>query len=318
MRVVAESTQPAARSGRWGGVRFPILLAGFLVTGSSGAQPAGFQATYSKGVKLENKGQLTDALAEFESIPAEKRDVNTRLHIAGCKEKLHRFLAARDEYEALRRDPKSDPATVDTAAAALSDLVPRIPIVRLSVSGPGVEIRLDDKVVVAGDLRADPGPHSIVATRGDAVVFERKLELAESSTTAVHVDAPAAVSAPSPKPAPLPVVAQAPPSRITGLPFYVGGGVALLAASGAYLLSTSAARRVDERCKEQLSFDCDEEAAGAASIRTWQTVSVVSAGLGVVAIGVGLAIDLSRPTTKQTASVRVQMSGTGFQLVGRF
>lgn len=317
MRVVG-CTQPAAGCGRWGGVLFPIVLAGFLVTGTSGAQPAGFQATYSKGVKLENKGELVEALAAFESIPADKRDVNTRLHIAGCKEKLKRFLAARDDYEALRTDPKSDPATVDTAAAALSDLVPRIPVVRLSVVGAGVEVRLDDKVVVAGDLLADPGPHRIVAARGPTLVFERKLDLAESSTTAVHVDAPPPTPAPAPMPAPPPVVAEAPPSRISGLPFYVGGGVALLAAGGAYLLSTSAARRVDERCKEQLAFDCDEEAAGAGTVRTWQTVSAVSAGLGVVAIGVGLAIDLSRPSTKQAASVRVQVSGTGFQLVGRF
>lgn len=299
-----------------------FLLLTVLLAAPAAAQPAGYQPTYSKGVKLEKNGQVVDALAAFESIPIEKRDFNTRLHIAGCKEKLNRLLASRDDYEAIRTDPKADSATVDTAAAALSDVVPRIPIVRLTVTAADVSVRLDDAVVVAGDHRVDPGVHRVVARRGEEVVFERKLDLAESSTTAVTVDAPAPPVVAPPKVTPPPPVAETPPSsRLTGLPFYVGAGVALLAGGGAYFLSTSASRRVEDNCREQLSFECDEEAAGAGRVRTWQTVSVVSAGLAVVAIGIGIAIDVTKPA-KQAASVHLNiggmLGGAGFQLVGRF
>lgn len=300
-----------------------LVWSAVLMAHPASAQPAGYQTIYSKGVNFEKIGQIVDALLVFESIPVEKRDFNTRLHIAGCKQKLNRLLAARADYEAIRADPNADPATVDTAAAALSDLDPRIPLIRLRLATKDVLVRLDGKEVTADAVRVDPGPHTVVAKRGDTIVFERKLDLDEGTTVVVNIEAP--TIQPSVVPPSVAPAAAAPRKEasagLTGVPFYVVGAVAMIAAAGGLVIARSAYRDVEAACREQLSFDCNEDAAGAGRVKTWQSVSFISAGVAVIAVGVGIAIDVARPA-KRSASLRLEIgaasAGTGIALVGTF
>ena len=178
------------------------LLAVSLTLGSLPALAQG-PDPYKTGVKLENSGDLVGALAAFESIPEAKRDFNTRLHIAGVREKLGRYLEAEKDYEAIRTDPKADAATVDTAAAALQDLRARIPklVVKVTAATTGVKVSLDGKEITHPATTAvNPGTHVVVATRGTEQVFKREVTIAESTTLEVLVDAPAASSTTAPAP----------------------------------------------------------------------------------------------------------------------
>ncbi len=285
--------------------------------------PALAQATeqYKAALKLENAGDLVGALAGFEAIPAAKRDFNTRLHIAGCKKKLGRLLDAEKEYESIRTDPKADPATVDTAASDLEDLRTRIPklIVKTSAATSGVTVTVDAKETkTPTTLSLDPGAHSIVATRNGAQVFKRDVNLAESTTIEVEVDAPAAASAPVVTTAP--AVTTTPAKDETPVPAsssqktwgYVSlgaGGVFLLGAGGSYLLSSKAYDDYQASCGPTI---CTRDQS---SVRTWETMTIVSGVTAVVAIGVGVTLLVTAPKDN---AVQVKASLGGVSLEGRF
>lgn len=273
---------------------------------------------YKKGVKLENSGDLVGALASFESIPAEKRDYNARLHIASCKKKLGRMLEAEQDLEAIRTDAKADQATIDTAASDLEDLRPRIPklVVKLTPATREVKVAIDGRESpMPATIALNPGGHSVVATRDNGVVFKRDVTLAESTTVEVLVDAPLTVAAP-PAAAPVKrdVVAPAPEkasSQKTLGWIGVGSGVVFAgAAVGAWLHSGSLA---DSYLSDCAAGPCD--VARETPIRTWETVSLVSAGLAVVTTGVGITLLVTAPSERP---VTVTATTNGLWLTGSF
>jgi hypothetical protein len=275
---------------------------------------------YKTGVKLENSGDLVGALAAFESIGVEKRDFNARLHIASCKKKLGRLLEAERDYEAIRTDPKADPATVETAASDLEDLRPRIPklVVKLSAATKDVKVSIDGHdAKVPTTVTVNPGTHSIIATRGDAQVFKRDVTMAESTTIEVEVDAPAAASAP---------VSVAPPTtdpakaadtgtgssqRTWGWVGIGAGAVFAVGAIGAWAYSGKLGDDYLEKCRTSPPCNKSDES----NVRTWETLSYVGAGVAIAAAGVGVTLLLTAPNEK---SVAVKASANGFYLVGEF
>lgn len=314
---VAISTQLDAGSCRYESTTamraLPFALALVLCAATASAQPAD---AYKKGVKLENSGDLVGALSSFESIPEAKRDFNARLHIASCKKKLGRLLEAERDYESIRTDPKADAATVDTAASDLEDLRPRIPklVVKLSAATKEVAVAIDghpSKVPVT--VTVNPGTHSVIATRNDSVVFKREVTLAESTTIEVEVDAPAPASAP--------VVSEPPPVKRDPAPVssaqktwgWIGIGTSVAfgaAAVGAWVYSGSLA---DDYKNECLGGACDKSKES--PIRTWETLSFVSAGVAVVAVGVGVTLLITAPKENP---VTVSASTNGVWLRGSF
>ncbi len=271
---------------------------------------------YKTGVKLENSGDLVGALASFESIPAEKRDFNAKLHIASCKKKLGRMLEAERDYEAIRTDPKADSATVDTAASDLEDLRPRIPrlVVKLTPATRDVAVTVDGgEAKLPLTLSVNPGLHTVVATRAGEVAFKREVTLSESTTIEVLVDAP---SPSAPAVVTAPVVRDAPPpssssSQRTWGWIGVGTGVAFGgAALGAWLYSGSLASSYREDCA---AGPCDK--GRETPIRTWETVSFVAVGAAVVTAGVGVTLLLTAPKENPVA---VTATHNGVYLVGSF
>lgn len=271
---------------------------------------------YKKGVKLETAGDLVGALASFESIAVEKRDYNTKLHIASCKKKLGRMLEAEKDYEAIRTDPKADSATVDTAASDLEDLRSRIPklVVKLTPATRDVAVTIDgQEAKLPVTMPVNPGLHSVVATRGGDVVFKRDVTLSESTTIEVQVDAPApsVVTAPIAHPPETPPPPAPSSSQRTWGWIGLGTGVVVGgAALGAWLYSGSLASSYLADCA---AGPCDKSRE--TPIRTWETVSFVSAGVAVVAAGVGVTLLLTAPKEKPVA---VTATTNGLYLVGSF
>jgi len=292
------------------------LLALSLVLGSVPASAQAPEQKYKSGVKLENSGDLVGALAAFESIPVEKRDFNARLHIASCKKKLGRLLEAEQDYEAIRTDPKADKPTVETAASDLDDLRPRIPklVVKLSAATSNVKVAIDGhEAKLPTTVAVNPGTHSVVATRGDAQVFKRDVTLAESTTIEVEVDAPAPASAPVVTPAATPAATPAKDVPTTSSSqktwgwVSIGAGAAFAAgAVGAWVYSGSLSDSYLSDCRATPDT-CDSSKESSA--RTWETMTLVSGGLAVVAVGVGVTLLVTAPKSERTVAVRPTLGG---------
>lgn len=304
------------------------LLALSLVLGSVPASAQTPEQKYKSGVKLENSGDLVGALAAFESIPAEKRDFNARLHIASCKKKLGRLLEAEQDYEAIRTDPKADKPTVETAASDLEDLRPRIPklVVKLSAATSNVKVSIDGHEAKAPTTVAvNPGTHSVIATRGDSQVFKRDVTLAESTTIEVEVDAPAPASAPVVAPVATPAVASTTKDEPTSSSSQktwgwvsIGAGAAFAAgAIGAWAYSGSISDDYLTECRANPDT-CDKSKESSA--RTWETMSFVSGGLAVVAVGVGVTLLVTAPKSpEKSVALRPTFGAVnGFVLSGAF
>jgi hypothetical protein len=299
---------------------------------SLGSLPALAQApdAYKTGVKLENAGDLVGALAAFESIPEAKRDFNTRLHIAGVREKLGRYLESERDYEAIRTDPKADAATVDTAAAALQDLRGRIPklVVKVTAATTGVKVTLDGKEITHPATTAvNPGTHTVVATRGAEQVFKREVTIAESTTLEVLVDAPAASSTTAAAPASpatkavdvTPAPASSSSQKTIGWITIGAGGAFAVLGIVSHLQANKAADDYKASCQSSSSpgypFSCPDD--GKSTVRTWETVRLVSGIAAVVGVGVGITLLVTAP--KDGMSVKTQTGAVnGLLLEGHF
>lgn len=299
-------------------------LAVCLLTGGPSLLAGGLDVSkqYKAAVKLEVSGDVLGALKAFEEIPEPKRDFNTRLHIAGCKKKLGRLLAAEADYEAIRTDKKADQPTIDTAASDLEDLRPRIPIikVRTQASSSSVEVTLDERtIVVPSATRVDPGDHVVRATRGGEVVFERKLHLDEGSTVDVLVELPtpalAPVKAPEKPAASKPIVTEARSSdRMLGWTF---AGLTALFAGSATWFTIQAIHHVSDR--DDLASKGDPASLDAAdrarSAQLWGRLSLV----GVVGSAVTSGYffwSSSKPHKPHVAVGLRTLDGVAFTIAG--
>jgi hypothetical protein len=270
---------------------------------SVAAAPSTTEQKYKAAVKLENSGNVVDALAAFEALPV--KDFNARLHIASCKRKLGRMLDAARDYESIRDDSTADSATKDTAASDLDVLRAATPKLKITAVQSDLTVSVDGSAVkVPGEHLVDPGTHSVTATRAGTIVFERKVPLAESTSMDVVVDVPlpaATVVAPPPVVAP---VASDPPASDWKRPvgFVVGGiGIAALG------VATFSALRIGslERERDDLAATGDAAAFDRANdARTMQTIGRIALGVGLVGLGVGTYLVLATPKEKAVA-VRV-------------
>jgi hypothetical protein len=294
--------------------RSALALVVTLLAGSAWGQP---NDAYKKGVKLENSGDLVGALASFESIAVAKRDWNTRLHIASVKRKLGRFSEAEQDLETIRTDPKADQPTIDTAASDLEDLRTRIPklVIKLTTATTDVRVEVDGKSTTPPvTIAENPGAHSVVATRNDSVVFRRDVTLAESTTVEVLIDAPApaatsVVAPPLHKDVPSPRE-ETSSQRTWG---WIGVGTGVVFAGAAVATWMYSGSLADSYLSDCAAGPCDPSRAK--TVRTWETLSLVSAGIAVVTAGVGVTLLVTVP---KEHSVAVSATTNGIWLRGSF
>jgi hypothetical protein len=114
--------------------------------------------------------------------------------------------------------------------------------------------------------------------------------------------------------------ADAPPkSGMSPVPFYVAGGVLVVGSVVSFVLASSAQSTLKDNCSAQTSVTCDEDAAGASKVKTWQTIGWISGGLAIASLGVGIAIGAtSKEQPKTMAAIRPVSGGGTFVLEGRF
>jgi hypothetical protein len=296
-----------------------------LLAAMSLAEPAGAQTP----AVTPNANEACDSL----SSPAP--DIASLLRLADCLERNGKtasaYLALQDAVELRKRlgDTGWDAAEYRRAA-----LQPQLSYITISVATnalvPSLTIERDGFALGTSSwalpLPTDPGHHRIRASApgyqpwelsinlaGDGAVSEVEVPRLVEEPAAVPAPAPAAVSLPTPVPAPAPkalapapkpAVAPAEPAKrqpdakLPGL--LVGGaGVVALVASIEYFALVSS--KLDERnaiCPS--GKDCEPGTnarlhALTESAARSQVGGIVSMGLGVAALAVGLGLFLSTP-----------------------
>lgn len=293
--------------------------------------PAGYESKFKAVVEAEKNEEYEKALGLLDEIPPDKHNVYTRLKRATLLVRLGRFIEAEEILSTLMKDPKAD-AIRATIQGDLDDLRARMPklTIRLSAkSKSDAWVTVDDKPVGPPvTIPLNPGTHVVIAKRGDVEVFRQKVTLQDSQTLEVEIDtsiAPPVGSVSAAKTAPTPAPASSDHSAKSGgigaTPFFIGGGVLVVGSVVSFVLAKSAQASVEAECASQIRFGCDVDAAGASSVRTWETIGWVSGGLAIGAIGVGVVLLSAGKSEKSAAAATVRPligTTTGFAIEGRF
>lgn len=143
-----------------------------------------------EGDALFEKGKWDEAFERFQQADALAHSPVFVVYMARCRRKAGRLIEAAALYarvtaEALPANaPKPFVAALADASAELKDVRSRIPSVRVEVRGRSaseVELRVDGRVIAAGDVvELDPGSHVVLATAPGAEA-RKTVELKEGS-----------------------------------------------------------------------------------------------------------------------------------------
>lgn len=257
------------------------MIALLLVSGSANAQaPTGDAAAaevlFREGRDLYDAGDLKAACAKFAASYELDAGLGALLNLARCYKDDGRTASAWGAYTELsglaqRAGQPDRVAIADEEAAALE---PELMRVKVSVTAPGIELRVDDEVWPAAAWDSarplDPGDHLLSARRDGEAYWEKRLRLDQAGATLV-VEVPAPPTRPDvPKAVPPPPVPQ-PPKPITRAapapdwPWFLAGGITGgvglvgLAVAGGFAADASQAWS-DAGCRDGLCPDTEAQA----------------------------------------------------------
>jgi hypothetical protein len=231
-----------------------LLTAAAAVTPSPALaqDTAAAEVLFVQAKDLMAKGNFAEACPKLEASFKLDKTVGTLMNTADCHEKLGKIATAWGQWGSahdwLKRDGDKRAAYAGQRRDALT---PRLPKLQINVTGAASSLdvyRGSTRVDPAAynlPLPVDPGAHAITVRRGDQVLKEERVELAEGATAATSIDleaieksnpppaptgpAQGSVTAPPPPPPSLPP----PPTSYRSTGFTVGGiGVGVLAVGG--------------------------------------------------------------------------------------
>jgi hypothetical protein len=165
---------------------------------------AAARAIGEEGLELYDEGKYVDALDRFERADDLIKAPTLGLMAARSLEKLGRLVEASERYQqvaGMKVDAGATEAFKQAQAAATKEreaLVPRIPNVEVSVTGPGAEqvgaLMLDGRRLppektgsarpISAKIPVDPGDHRLEAKASTGEAFER-FSLSEGATARV-------------------------------------------------------------------------------------------------------------------------------------
>ncbi len=170
---------------------------------------------YREAVDLGNAGRWGEAAEKLRTVLAIRSSPKVHFTLGQADEHVGRLVAAFDEYSRALSDGQAagDSAASSAAGDALRALTPRVPVVRLVVSGMGAAsatATIDGHAVTIGQpVRVDAGAHNVsvqapgarTAASMVAISEGQKLDvpavLEPEPVSAVPVTTPVPVSAPS-------------------------------------------------------------------------------------------------------------------------
>jgi hypothetical protein len=271
------------------------------------------RAKFQQATELEQAGNYTEAITVFREVGQVKMTPQVRYHIAFCEEKLGRLLAALGGYELAEADARSvSPGFQKDVNERMEDLRARIPklVIQRGEGAAAAKIELDGTALgstsIGTEIKLDPGPHSVRATAPGKEPFSETVELAEKDVKTLVVKLAASE---------VPAVgggvttggaaggkdegADKPPSRV--LPYVIGGvGVASLAASGVFfLMRQGAISDLEDACGPNRDQCPPSKKDTYDKAKTYNTISQVTLGVGVVGVGVAATLLLTQKPAKE-------------------
>ena len=291
---------------------------------------------FQQATELEQARNWSGALALFREVGQVKMTPQVRYHIAYCQENLGKLVSALGGYEiALSTASQLGPAfekEVKERSEALKARIPKLTIKR-GKGAAAAKIELDGVplgTTVTG-VPIDPGAHIVEATAPGYQSFNTTITVEEGSEKTLDLELekfPADTPPPGElagEPKKVETVKEE-PSLVA--PIVIGGlGVASLAASGVFfILRNGAISDLEDACGPQRDQCPASMESTYDDAKTYNLVSQVTLGAGIVGVGVAATLLLTqgggKDPQKEEASFVVAPSApgaaAGLSVLGRF
>jgi tetratricopeptide (TPR) repeat protein len=238
-------------------------------------------ALFQEGRTAVREGNWERGCPKFEESLRLDPAPGTRINLGECEERTGHLVAALELYEQASRELPQDDRRLPLAKQRAQAADARIP--RLVVPA-NVHVRIDDDTAVkTGELRLDPGHHTVVVI-ADGRERTTVVTLAEKERRTVEPEVSPAIGAP----------AAASSTRVIG---YAVGGVGLAALAtglvfgGLVLHDKNVIEASCDKSNACLQEGLDAKSEG----KTFSAVSTVAVGVGLVALAVGIYLVVSSP-----------------------
>lgn len=254
-----------------------------------------------EGDRLMNEGDCEAAIDRFERAYALVPAPTIALLEARCLRKLNRLVAASEKYEQIKRFPlgkypsKAFKQAVRDAERELDRLRPRVPRLRIDVSGPGhddAEVFLDGEPVpealVGVEQPIDPGEHVVQARTVAGKAVRRSVQIEVGANQQIELVLPS-----PPPPVKLPPKRRDAPAAGSSPWGWVAigvGGVGIIAGAGTGVAALGHQNTLDEVCSPRCPRSYEGELD---SYRTLRTLSIIGFGVGAAGLALGTVILLS-------------------------
>jgi hypothetical protein len=317
------------------GVHAPDLWAkGAPVETATKAQKADAQKSYAEGKQAFDDKQFEAALAKFRASYDIVASPNSHLMVARSLGELGRLGEAYDEYqgtvdEAMEaNDPEKYGKTLESAKEERLALRAKLAFVTVDVDA---EVTANGRPVRreawGRPIAVAPGNVEVALKSKSAVLAEQKVDLPAGGDITMVLTPQVSSGPPAPAACPEVAVAPAAPAKTTGgtqrTMALVTGGIGVVGI-GTYvafaLLNNSRYNDLKSRCPGNI---CPEAAASDVKQgNTYQTISFVGLGVGVVGVGTGLLLwftsPKSQPAPQQGKRPELLIGASSVAVRGRF
>ncbi len=304
----------------------------------TGEEVAAARALFAEALKDEEAGQNAQALEKFQRVQQVKDTPQVRFRIGSCLERLGKLRSARESFQAaaaLGGGSKANAALVTESQERVTALTRRIPDLTLNPATPApadAVVKVDETVVPPSawqtPIALDPGEHAVDASAPGYEPFHATSTLSEGSHLSVAIPWRAATSSggagatgagatngnggatgngttgPGGGQQPPPHGSDGSMQRTWGW-ISLGVGGALLATSGVFvLLRHGEISTIKDACNGGVcprSRQSELQTAHDHAV-TDGTIGLISAGAGVVAAGIGVALLLTAPSVQDSTS----------------
>ncbi|HEY6077369.1 MAG TPA: hypothetical protein VIW29_01115 [Polyangiaceae bacterium] len=281
------------------------------------------------GAEAFDKQDYVTALDRFQRAEQLYKVPSIAVMVARCLARVGLVVEAVDKYEETLRMPL-DAAAPEAFQRAVADATAEVDGVRARVARlelrlpaelpKGLEVMFDDHPVPPALLGVpkpvNPGAHRISARAPGYEPYSYELTLAEGAAQAIEIALspvkPAAASVPRSAPAPAPSDKRTGASTLT-ISLLAGGGVALAVGAVTGIVALNRKHSLDTACNPGCPSDM---ASDLDSFRLNRTISYVSFGVGIAAVGTGAYLLLHKSSSG--AQVGARLLPGGGALTGSF
>ena len=299
-----------------------VVLAWSGFADAAGKSPVLAQALFEEARHLVAAEKFDQACPKFKASYELDPAGGTLLNLADCYDHQGKVALAwttfKDALESARQDGKSERA--EFASRHLASLEKRLSHLKVVVPDaarvPGLEVTVDDTPVAEAaygvELPVDPGSHRVRASAPGKQAYERSVQVPSASPERLLIEVPtlteanasptpnAAQSGPTAPRAGVHETTTTPSSTSRTLGFVVGGAGIVAVGVGSYF-GLKAFAHWDAR-NSACTGGCTSDAKTAGDdAKSAATVSTIGFAAGVVALGAGLVLILTSPSSKESA-----------------